>query len=336
MNATHLGSTPVSAPDPVGGPIISVSHLGKTFGSFRAVDDVSFTVSRGEIFGYLGANGAGKTTTIRMLCGLMAPTAGRALVAGHDVLRAPERVKRSIGYMSQKFSLYLDLEVEENLAFFAGAYGLHGRDKATRIARALERAGLGDRRDTLTRELPGGIRQRLALASALLHDPPIVFLDEPTAGVDPSSRRTFWQRIRDIAEQGTTVFVTTHHLDEAEYCGRVGLMVDGRLVALDTPDGLKRTWVPGALWAIAERAVGDVRAALAEVPGIWQIQPFGNRVHVRGDAAAIGDPASVGALLESRGLGRPPFERALATLEDVFLEVVRRPAPSPSTPEVTP
>lgn len=317
----------VGAIGAIGDPIIHVDQLQKTFGAFRAVDGVSFEVGRGEIFGYLGANGAGKTTTIRMLCGLVAPSGGTATVAGHDIALHPERVKRSIGYMSQKFSLYLDLEVEENLAFFAGAYGLYGRDRNQRIARALDLAGLAERRRTLTRELPGGIRQRLALASALLHSPPIVFLDEPTAGVDPSSRRTFWRIIRDLADAGTTVFVTTHHLDEAEYCGRVGLMVDGRLVALDTPDGLKRTWVPGALWAVAGIAASQVRAALEAVSDVWQIQPFGNLVHVRGDRVALGSAAAFAGLLEARGLGRPSFESATPTLEDVFLEVVQRPNP---------
>jgi len=309
-------------------PIIEVDRLAKVYGAFRAVDDVSFRVERGEIFGYLGANGAGKTTTIRMLCGLTAPSSGRALVAGHDVSRAPDRVKRAIGYMSQKFSLYMDLEVEENLAFFAGAYGLHGRDRARRIARALDLAELADRKTTLTRELPGGIRQRLALASALLHDPTIVFLDEPTAGVDPASRRAFWRRIRDIAAQGTTVFVTTHHLDEAEYCARVGLMVDGRLVALDTPAGLKRTWVPGALWAVSGRSAADLRAAIGDAPGILQIQPFGNLVHVRADAARFGEAGALTALIAAsgpRGADGPlVIEPAVPTLEDVFLEVVRR------------
>jgi len=309
---------------------IEVVQLAKTFGAFKAVDDVSFEVERGEIFGYLGANGAGKTTTIRMLCGLMTPSAGHATVAGHDVATHPERVKRSIGYMSQKFSLYLDLRVIENLSFFAGAYALSGKRKAARIAAALELAGLADRQATMTRELPGGIRQRLALASALIHEPPIVFLDEPTAGVDPASRREFWRVIRTIAAAGTTVFVTTHHLDEAEYCARVGLMVDGRLVALDTPDGLKRTWVPGTLWAVAERSATALREALAGVPGIIQIQPFGNLVHVRA-APALASPEAFAALLEGHGLGRPPIEPTAPTLEDVFLEVVQRPTtPAPA------
>jgi len=332
-------STPSSSGPHVEGsgasiPIIRVDGLTRDYGDFRAVDHVSFEVGRGEIFGYLGANGAGKTTTIRMLCGLVQPTDGHATVAGHDIATHPERVKRSIGYMSQKFSLYLDLEVEENLAFFAGAYGLRGKDRNQRIDLALDLAGLKDRRRTLTRELPGGIRQRLALASAMLHRPAIVFLDEPTAGVDPSSRRAFWRIIRDLADGGTTVFVTTHHLDEAEYCARVGLMVDGRLVALDTPRGLKETWVPGALWAVSGVAASTVRARLSDVPDVWQVQPFGNLVHVRTNVDTLGTPAAFSGLLASLGLGSATFEATAPTLEDVFLEVVQRPVTPSSNPPV--
>ncbi|MFH0899883.1 MAG: ABC transporter ATP-binding protein, partial [Pseudomonadota bacterium] len=236
---------------------IETHSLTKRFGSFTAVNGVSFAVEPGEIFGYLGANGAGKSTTIRMLCGLLAPTEGSAQVAGHDISRESQAVRRSIGYMSQRFSLYLDLTVEENLAFFAGAYGLGGKAKRNRIEAALELAGLAKRRSVLTRELPGGIRQRLALGSALLHQPKVLFLDEPTAGVDPVARRSFWRVIRMLATQGTTLLVTTHHLDEAEYCDRVGLMVDGSLVALDTPLELKRQYVSGTLYAV--EAAGEVR-----------------------------------------------------------------------------
>ncbi|MBM4320858.1 MAG: ABC transporter ATP-binding protein, partial [Deltaproteobacteria bacterium] len=193
-------------------PILRAEELTRRFGSFTAVDRVSFAVPPGEIFGYLGANGAGKSTTIRMLCGLLRPTSGRAEVAGADVASQPQQVKRSIGYMSQKFSLYPDLTVEENLSFFAGAYGLWGQQRRARIDAALELAELGQRRGELTRQLPGGMRQRLALASALLHRPPVLFLDEPTAGVDPAARRSFWRVIRQLARQGTTLFVTTHHL----------------------------------------------------------------------------------------------------------------------------
>ncbi|HET8733274.1 MAG TPA: ABC transporter ATP-binding protein, partial [Anaeromyxobacteraceae bacterium] len=247
---------------------IEAEHLTRRFGSFVAVDDVSFDVEKGEIFGYLGANGAGKSTTIRMLIALLAPTSGRATVAGHDVAAEPEAVKSAIGYMSQKFSLYLDLPVKENLRFFGGAYGLWGAELQRRADEVLELTGLSAHRDDLTGALPGGMRQRLALGSAVLHRPSIVFLDEPTAGVDPEARRSFWRLIRDLAHGGTTVFVTTHYLDEAEYCRRIGLMVDGRLVALDTPAQLKRDWVPGRVLLVRGRNLeggtgAEVAAALA-------------------------------------------------------------------------
>ncbi|TNF38270.1 MAG: ABC transporter ATP-binding protein [Deltaproteobacteria bacterium] len=309
-----------------GDAIVEVDALTKRFGAFTAVDRVSFAVGRGEIFGYLGANGAGKTTTIRMLCGLLAPTEGKALVAGHDVGTHPRRVKRAIGYMSQRFSLYLDLTVEENLAFFSGAYGMYGARRATRIAWALEHAGLADRRGELTRSLPGGIRQRLALASSLLHEPALVFLDEPTAGVDPASRRDFWRLIRQLVRGGTTVFVTTHHLDEAEYCDRVGLMVDGRLVALDTPQGLKATHVPGQVWAVEGATRDQVATALAparEAKQVHAIQVFGREVHVR-VTGPLADRDAFSGALRAAGLGALRLEESQATLEDVFLELVGR------------
>jgi ABC-2 type transport system ATP-binding protein len=240
-------------------PVIEVRDLRRRFGSFEAVRGVSFTVERGEIFGYLGANGAGKSTTIRILCGLLAPSEGSAIVAGHDVARDPTSVRRSVGYMSQRFSLYPDLTALENLDFFGGAYGLPRRARRERAAGLLAEVGLepGDRR--VTGALPGGLRQRVALAAALLHRPKIVFLDEPTAGVDPEARRNFWRIIRHLAEGGTTVFVTTHYMDEAEYCGRVGLMVDGVLVALDTPAALERDWAP----EIRDATLEDVFLAVA-------------------------------------------------------------------------
>lgn len=305
-------------------PVITVEGLTRTFGAFTAVDHVSFEVERGEIFGYLGANGAGKTTTIRMLCGLLAPSGGRAEVAGHDIARHPTRVKRGIGYMSQRFSLYLDLEVGENLEFFAGAYGLSGARRAARVTAALELAGLSERRHAMTRDLPGGVRQRLALASALLHEPAIVFLDEPTAGVDPGSRRDFWRLIRALAAGGTTVFVTTHHLDEAEYCARVGLMVDGKLVALDTPRGLKREHVPGHQWSVGGVAAGRLEEALRGEGAVLQVQPFGNRVKVRVKLGSFSTAEAFRELLTARGLPSGlTVEAAEATLEDVFLELVR-------------
>ena len=303
-------------------PIIDVRELTRRFGSFTAVDRVTFDVAPGEIFGYLGANGAGKSTTIRMLCGLLPPSDGSAQVAGVDVRHHPHRVKQSIGYMSQKFSLYLDLTVEENLSFFAGVYHLSGKRGRTRIEAALAMAGLQERRRELTSALPGGIRQRLALASALLHEPKVLYLDEPTAGVDPLSRRAFWKIIRRLAAEGTTIFVTTHHLDEAEYCGRVGLMVDGRLVALDTPEGLKREHVPGKLYAVS----GDITAIslarkLDGVQGIIALKPFGSTVHVR-VSAPLDSADRFEQLLLDRMITGCTVESAEVTLDDVFLELV--------------
>src|SRR5688500_4658629 len=265
--------------------VIRTHELTRTFGKFTAVNEVSFSVERGEIFGYLGANGAGKSTTIRMLCGLLAPTSGLALINGIDVAQDPEAVKRSLGYMSQKFSLYQDLAVEENLEFFGGAYGLSGRTLDARIEEALQRVDLLQERATMTRALSGGVRQRLALASSLLHRPAILFLDEPTAGVDPAARRNFWRLIRRLAAGGTTIFVTTHYMDEAEYCHRIGLMVDGRLVALDTPAALKKTHVPGAIVKIEGRQVAPALEAAKKLEGVIEAQPFGAAAHVPFDPA---------------------------------------------------
>jgi ABC-2 type transport system ATP-binding protein len=304
-----------------GGNVIEVRDLTRTFGAFVAVDRVSFDVGRGEIFGYLGANGAGKSTTIRMLCGLLQPTSGSAMVAGIDVMHEPEAVKRSIGYMSQKFSLYADLTVEENIEFFGGAYGMGGKKLRSRAAEVLQAVDLLGERNTLTGSLPGGWRQKLALACAMLHKPGIVFLDEPTAGVDPVSRRTFWSLIRSMAGQGTTVLVTTHYMDEAEYCDRVGLMVDGRLAALDTPHGLKEEYVPGS-W-IEVRGLGPEAASwLSEQPGVVHVERFGPGFHVRSEAGAI-TPDGLMQALQQHGFGGAVVEPLEPTLEDVFLQVVR-------------
>ena len=223
-------------------PVIEVEGLTKQFGSFVAVDHISFSVGRGEIFGFLGANGAGKTTAMRMLTGLSRPTGGRAVVAGFDVERQPEEVKRHIGYMSQKFSLYEDLKVWENIRLFAGIYGVKEADIGPRTDEVLRRIGLEAERNTLVGSLPLGWKQKLAFSVAVFHEPEIVFLDEPTGGVDPATRRQFWELIYQAADRGITVFVTTHFMDEAEYCDRISIMVDGRIRALDSPDGLKRTF----------------------------------------------------------------------------------------------
>lgn len=230
---------PVAHADEADRPVIEVEHLVKAFGTFRAVDDISFSVRRGEIFGFLGANGAGKTTAMHILTGLDRPTAGRARVLGYDVATHSEQVKRRIGYMSQRFSLYEDLTVAENIRLFGGIYGMTDRAIDEKTDRLLTRLGMADRRDTVVKSLPPGWKQRLAFSVSIFHEPGIVFLDEPTGGVDPATRRQFWQLIHDAAQRGITVFVTTHYMDEAEYCDRLSIMVDGRITALGTPAQLK-------------------------------------------------------------------------------------------------
>jgi len=240
-NASDSDTALPAIPQPPGNrPVVEVRDLSRSFGQFVAVDNISFSVMPGEIFGFLGPNGAGKSTTIRMLCGLLQPSGGEGQVAGFDLCRDPEAIKRHIGYMSQKFSLYDDLTVAENINFYGGVYGLSGKILAGRRDWAIAMAGLAGRGNSLTRLLPGGIKQRLALACAILHDPPIVFLDEPTSGVDPVSRRRFWSLIHSMAEGGKTIFVTTHYMDEAEYCGRLALISDGRMIAHGSPSALKK------------------------------------------------------------------------------------------------
>jgi ABC-2 type transport system ATP-binding protein len=225
---------------------VVTENLVKTFGDFTAVDHVTLSVAKGEIFGFLGPNGAGKSTTIRILIGLLAPTSGRATVGGFDVSQQPERVKQSIGYMSQKFSLYDDLTVEENIDFFAGIYGVPVARRPDRKEYVLRMAGIERQRNWMTRQLAGGFKQRLALGCAILHEPPILFLDEPTSGVDPIARRQFWDLIYEMAAAGCTVFVSTHYMEEAEYCHRIALMYRGKTIALGAPAGLKLALGPGA------------------------------------------------------------------------------------------
>ena len=300
---------------------IVVSGLTRRFGAFTAVDHVSFEVHRGEVFGYLGANGAGKTTTIRMLCGLLAPSDGRATVAGVDVKHDPEAVRFAIGYMSQKFSLYEDLTVEQNLSFFAGIYRLSGRRARQRVDASVELADLAAERSRLVAELPAGFRQRLALAAALLHEPKVLFLDEPTAGTDPFVRRRFWHLIRQLQAQGVTVFVTTHHLDEAELCDRVGLMAKGRLVALDEPAGLKRDHAGGNAYLVSVSDVARGSALLRAQAGVVRVTSFGLQLRVVANedlpAAALEAP------LTKAGLDDVRVSSVDATLEDVFLNLVQ-------------
>jgi ABC-2 type transport system ATP-binding protein len=300
---------------------IEVRGLTRTFGPFTAVDRISFDVSRGEIFGFLGSNGAGKSTTIRMLCGLLRPTAGGARVGGVDVAADPEAVKQRIGYMSQRFSLYELLTVEQNIAFFGGIYGLDRERLARRRAFVLEMAGLRGRETTLARDLSGGWRQRLALGCAILHEPPILFLDEPTAGVDPVSRRQFWGLIDALSANDVTVLVTTHYLDEAERCHRVALIHAGRLAALGSIPEVKQIFAGRPIVEIrAERPV-DAMLALEAMPEVEKTSLFGMALHavLRSDRV---DVARLAAELGARGLHVDAIDRVVPSLEDVFLDVV--------------
>jgi len=302
-------------------PAVEARRLTRTFGDFRAVDQVSFSVPRGEVFGFLGSNGAGKTTTIRMLCGLLAPTSGSAAVAGFDVATQAHEIKRRVGYMSQRFSLYTDLTVEENLRFWGAAYCVAGPRAAARQAWALEMAGLAARRRALVRELPGGLRQRLALGAALLHEPPVVFLDEPTGGVDPAARRRFWDVIDGLSAAGTTVFVTTHYLDEAERCHRVALMHAGRLLALDTPARLKASFAEGLVLEV--RPHGPAAAlmdAVARTPGVADVSLFGDGLRVVAHAPEAA--AAVQEVLARHGEEAAELRHVSPTLEDAFIGAI--------------
>ncbi len=295
--------------------------LTKRFGDFTAVDRVSFEVREGEIFGFLGPNGAGKTTTIKMLAGLLVPTEGRGTVAGFDITRERQDIKRNIGYMSQLFSLYADLTVQENINFFARLYGVSRERRAERGEWVLEMAGLSDHRRRLTGQLPLGWKQRLALGCAVLHEPPILFLDEPTSGVDPISRRNFWDLIYQMAEQGTTVFVTTHYMEEAEYCHRLALMNRGRLIALDTPLNLQR----GMKEPIMEVAVDDspkAVEALQGAPGVLEAAMFGRALHVAVEDVTEAEDTIRDRLTE-RGISVQSVDEITPSLEDVFVARVR-------------
>jgi ABC-2 type transport system ATP-binding protein len=237
---------------------IITENLTKKFGDFTAVDNISFDVKRGEIFGFLGANGAGKTTAMKMLCGLLKPTSGKGMVAGYDISKSSEKVKKSIGYMSQRFSLYQDLKVWENFRLFGGIYGLKDNEIASRTEEMLKNLGFYDERETLVQSLPAGWKQKLAFSVAILHKPSIVFLDEPTGGVDPAARRQFWELIYAAAESGITVFVTTHYMDEAEYCDRVSIMSEGKIAALDSPENLKQKFGCTTVEEVFHKLAGGV------------------------------------------------------------------------------
>jgi ABC-2 type transport system ATP-binding protein len=300
---------------------IETRKLTKRFGTFVAVDRLDLAVAEGEVFGLLGSNGAGKSTAIRMLCGLLTPSSGEASVLGVDVAREPESVKRRIGYMTQRFSLYNDLSVKENLEFFGGIYGITGEDGAERRRNAIVMADLAGKEDMTTGSLPGGWKQRLALACAVLHAPRMVFLDEPTGGVDPISRRRFWDRIDEMASSGVTVLVTTHYLDEAEHCNRIGLMHDGRLVALGSVSELKGVFAGRAILEVVCPRFLEALEQLEAAPWVVEASVFGTRLHVVVADAEEGRRLTL-ELLARAGNGPAAVERIVPSLEDVFIHTV--------------
>jgi ABC-2 type transport system ATP-binding protein len=313
-------------------PVIDAQNLTRRFGDFVAVDHISFTVSAGEVVGYLGPNGSGKTTTIRMLLGLLQPSDGRALVLGYDVFHQAEDIRSRVGYMSQKFALYHDLTVRENLAFYAGVYGVRER---ARIDEVLALVGLGSLERSLVSDLSTGWRQRLALGTAIVHRPRLLFLDEPTSGVDPTARRAFWDLIYRLVDEGVTALVTTHYMDEAEYCSQVGIMRAGKLLALGSPSHLKEQALPGIAWDVIVAPQADSSTldgtvpiligleALERCPCVLRAGLTGD--HLRAITAADVNEETLKAALAQAGLSEAHIERAEATLEDVFLALAAHP-----------
>jgi len=302
---------------------IEVNNLTKKFGKFIAVDSVSFKIKKGEVFGFLGANGAGKSTTIKMLCGILEPTSGDALVAGYNVIKEPDKVKRSIGYMSQRFSLYNDLTVEENINFFGGVYGLNGKLLTERKKWVLQIANLEGKEKLLTGSLPGGIKQRLALGTAVIHQPGIIFLDEPTSGVDPISRRNFWELINDLSASGTTVLVTTHYLEEAEYCNNIILINAGRLIAEGDSSILKTEYIKNPIFEIECNRVVDALQLMEKQDFVDETSIFGNEIHIIVNDKYENEKR-IRSVLEMNGLNVKRIDRIVPTLEDVFIHLLEK------------
>ncbi|ABB30899.1 ABC transporter related protein [Geobacter metallireducens RCH3] len=300
---------------------VTLRNLEKRFGDFVAVNRVSLDVKRGEIFGFLGPNGAGKSTTIRMLCGILQPTAGSGTVAGFDIVRQPEEIKKNIGYMSQKFSLYEDLTVEENIDFYSGIYRIPDAKKKERKEWVIRMAGLTEHRTSKTAILSGGWKQRLALGCAVLHEPPIIFLDEPTSGVDPVSRRNFWDLIYHLAGGGVTVFVTTHYMDEAEYCDRLALIYRGELIALGTPAELKTRFMEEEIVEVRCSQPQDAMETIEAIPGMGHTALFGRTLHVVAQRADEAIPA-IQESLAAGGFTVDGIERIVPSLEDVFVSLI--------------
>ena len=302
---------------------VEVEDLVKTFGSFVAVDHIHFRVERGEIFGFLGPNGAGKSTTIRMLCGLLMPSSGKGKVAGFEIMKEPEKIKQVIGYMSQKFSLYDDLTVSENLRFFGGIYGLSGLHQSERERYALDMAGLKDLGDRMTRTLAVGWKQRLALGCAILHEPSVLFLDEPTSGVDPISRRNFWGLIRQMGEKGVTTFVTTHYMDEAENCDRLALIYRGKIIALGTPSELKTKSLSRGVMEVECDPLMKAIDLLKKESWVSEAAIFGDGLHVIGKEGVDLEPA-VTQLFQNNGILLKRIGWIKPSLEDVFVSLIEK------------
>ncbi|MEN6615993.1 MAG: ABC transporter ATP-binding protein [Syntrophorhabdus sp.] len=298
---------------------VTVKGLTRTFGQFKAVDDIDLTVTRGEVFGFLGPNGAGKSTTIRMLCGLLLPSAGTGTVQGFDIMTQSEEIKKNIGYMSQKFSLYDDLTIEENIDFFSGIYGVPDSKKNERKEWVLDMAGITDKRTSITRTMASGFKQRLALGCAVIHEPPIIFLDEPTSGVDPISRRRFWNLIYDMSSKGTTVFVTTHYLDEAEYCDRLALIYRGKIIAEGRPDIMKKKYMHKDILEISVSRIIEALDVLGK--GGFDAALFGSVIHATVDNAASATPR-IRSLLDSAHIEISDIAQIRPSLEDVFVSLI--------------
>lgn len=302
---------------------IIVDMLTKKFGQFIAVDSITFSITEGTIFGFLGANGAGKSTAIRMMCGLLEPTSGQAIIAGHNVSSHPEKVKQSIGYMSQRFSLYNDITVAENIRFFGGVYGLRGKQLRERTEWILDSADLRGRADHLTADLPGGIKQRLALGCALVHEPGVLFLDEPTSGVDPLSRRRFWELIQKLADDGVTILVTTHFLDEAEYCNQIALIDAGKIIATGTPGSLKSECLPYPILEIVSEQPLQAYNLLQGIDFVREVSLFGLSLHV--GVNEINEASQrLTAIFHKNGLPTPRLNPIQPSMEDVFIHLISR------------
>ncbi len=301
---------------------VTLKDLVKRFGDFTAVNRISLEVKRGEIFGFLGPNGAGKSTTIRMLCGILRPSSGSGSVAGFDIVAEAEHIKEHIGYMSQKFSLYEDLTVEENIDFYSGIYKIPSEKKQEKKKWVINMAGLAEHRSSLTATLSGGWKQRLALGCAILHEPPVIFLDEPTSGVDPISRRNFWDLIYRLASAGITVFITTHYMDEAEYCDRLGLIYQGEMIALGTPEELKTHYMAEEIVEVLCERPQDAIELVEDLPGIRHAALFGRGLHVVAKRAVEAIPAVIRKLSEAGIPAMRPPERIVPSLEDVFVSLI--------------